>query len=383
MDNTNKTFFCAALTVLVVSTGCRYNKDRSATSDFPDDRIVAELSELSVDDLLCIDTNVSTAVASTNLEVAVARELKRRYGWISVYEEPWEFDGCRHIFIHICDEDHYFGSYDIIDNTHISDYPLAEIHAKTYEMSGPGRFFVYVNFRQGKKWIVDWEKSTAQQPIFFINENKLFSADRAVLAGSPYKTAPEKPELLDELGALALYAGETTEDSAYNKARGSEPLDPCRNSLFLRQRKADGTDEWRVLLTTGSNWRETDGMDEWRSDRARDVKNCFYVYKASFSSDGRHLWLVCSPHTYTYSVVCSYDVCSQTFRVLIDGDTADEQPDGMILAKNKKTYLFDDNGEPLGARFYDAWINPDGEIVRKGKLMTVEELEGAEFVPKE
>jgi len=203
------------------------------------------------------------------------------------------------------------------------------------------------------------------------------------LTGLSCESAPSNAELLCESGEFALFSGETDEDSAYNKAREPESLDPCRNSLFLRQRKADGTEEWRVLLTTGSNWREAAGVDEWSSCRARDVKNCFYVYKASFSSDGRHLWLVCNPHTYTYSVVCSYDVYSQTFRVLIDGDTADEQPDGTILAKNKKTYLFDDNGEPLGARFYDAWINPDGEIVRKGKLMTVEELEGAEFVPKE
>ena len=62
-------------------------------------------------------------------------------------------------------------------------------------------------------------------------------------------------------------------------------------------------------------------------------------------------------------------------RVLIDGDTADEQPDGTILAKNKKTYLFDDNGEPLGARFYDAWITADGKVVRKGKLKTAEEVD--------
>lgn len=202
-----------------------------------------------------------------------------------------------------------------------------------------------------------------------------FSESRAQLPGTPCKSVLEKAKLLDESGALALYVAETAEDSAFNKARESEPLDPCRNSLFLRLRRANGADEWRVLLTTGSEWHDAAGMDKWCSDRARDVKNCFYVFKASFSSDGRHLWLVCSPHTYTYSVVCSYDVSNRTFRVLIDGDTAEEQPDGTILAKNKKTYLFDDNGEPLGARFYDAWINPDGEIVRKGKLKTAEEVD--------
>lgn len=200
------------------------------------------------------------------------------------------------------------------------------------------------------------------------------SGEWAAITALPCVAAPGEAELLDESGELALYAGETAEDSAHNKAREPESLDPYRNSLFLRRRRANGKDEWRVLLATGSNWREAAGMDEWCSARARDVKDCFYVFKAGFSSDGRHLWLVCSPHTYTYSVVCSYDVCNHTFRVLIDGDAADEQPDGTILVKNKKTYLFDDNGEPLGARFYDAWITPDGKIVRKGKLKTADEV---------
>ena len=186
------------------------------------------------------------------------------------------------------------------------------------------------------------------------------------LLGPPCRTIPEEPELLYESGGLALYAGETDEDSAYNKARGSEPLDPCRNSLFLRQRKTDGTDEWRVLLTTGSNWREAAGAgaDGWCSDRALDVKNCFYVWRASFSSDGRRLWLVCDPHTYTYRVVCSYDVYNRTFRVLIDGDDAEEESDGTIRITGKKFYPNDD----LGAAWHDVWIDSNGNIVRKGDI---------------
>ena len=199
--------------------------------------------------------------------------------------------------------------------------------------------------------------------------------DRVAMLGTPYRAVPSETELLYESGKIALVAGETAEDSASNKAREPESLDPCRNSLFLRRRKADGTEEWRVLLTTGSDWREAGGMSKWDSDRAKDVKDAFYVYKASFSPDGRHLWLVCNPHTFTYSVVCSYDLYNRTFRVLIDGDTANVQPDGTILVKNKKTYLSDENGEPLGARWYDVWINPDGEIVRKGKLKTADEVD--------
>lgn len=184
------------------------------------------------------------------------------------------------------------------------------------------------------------------------------------LTGLTCESAPSNAELLWESGEFALFSGETDEDSAYNKARGSEPLDTCRNSLFLRQRKADGTDEWRLLLTTGSNWREAAGADGWCSDRALDVKNCFYVWRASFSSDGRRLWLVCDPHTYTYRVVCSYDVYNRTFRVLIDGDDAEEESDGTIRITGKKFYPNDD----LGAAWHDVWIDPNGKVVREGDI---------------
>lgn len=60
--------------------------------------------------------------------------------------------------------------------------------------------------------------------------------------------------------------------------------------------------------------------------------------------------------------------------VLIDGDSADEQPDGTILVKGKKTYLSDEKGEPLGARWYDLWMTPDGKIVRKSQLLSADEL---------
>lgn len=170
---TKTLFICFALMVLAAFTGCRDDKDSTRTSNSPNDRIVAELSELSVDDLISFHTNVSTMVASTNLGGAVARELKRRYNWIKVYEQPWEFDGCRHTLIHICDGDNdSYRCFDTLyDTEHNDDYPFAQIHAKTYEM-WPGEFHVYVSFRQGKKWIVDWEKSTAQQPVFARGKDK-------------------------------------------------------------------------------------------------------------------------------------------------------------------------------------------------------------------
>ena len=188
-----------------------------------------------------------------------------------------------------------------------------------------------------------------------------FSSDRAATLGTPYRTEPRETKLLCKSGDLSLVAGETAADTAANQSE-QEPY--CRNSLFLKRRKADGTTEWRLLLTTGSDWREAAGMGEWCSFMAGDVKRCFLVSKASFSSDGRHLWLVCNPHTSLYYVACSYDVYDHTLRVLIDGDTADEQSDGTILVKNKKFYPNDD----LGAAWHDVWITPDGTIVRKGPI---------------
>ena len=43
-------------------------------------------------------------------------------------------------------------------------------------------------------------------------------------------------------------------------------------------------------------------------------------------------------------------------------------------AMGKKTYLSDENGEPLGARWYDLWMTPDGKVVRKGRLWSADEL---------
>ena len=192
-----------------------------------------------------------------------------------------------------------------------------------------------------------------------------FSGNRAARPGTPHGLAPANAELLDESGELALFAGETAADAAYNETqRNAEPRCP-RNSLFLRRRRANGAAEWRLLLTTGSDWRMADGMNEWCSLHAQTLKERFVVHKARFSSDGRHLWLVCNTYSFTFTVVCSYDMTKGTLRVLTDGDTADEQPDGTIRVKNKKTYLTDEKGNPLGAAWYDEWIAPNGTVIRK------------------
>jgi len=178
---------------------------------------------------------------------------------------------------------------------------------------------------------------------------------------------PKNAELLD---ALALFAGETEADAAFNEAErkaNPEGLRLCRNSLFLRWREADGTDKWWLLMTSGGTWRDADGMSGWCKDRARDVRECFMVLKARLAQDGRSIWLVCNPHTYTYNVICRFDLRNNAIRVLGDGDSAEEQPDGTILIRGKKTYLYDGNGESLGAAWYDEWITPDGTVVRKSK----------------
>ena len=188
----------------------------------------------------------------------------------------------------------------------------------------------------------------------------------AALTGLPCVAAPDKAELLDESGSLALFAGETAEDSAFkDKEREEHPTFPSfRNSLFLRRRVADGSYEWRLILTTGSDWRIPDGLGRWCSAQTESLKRNFFVRKARFASDGRHLWLVCDTCAYTFAVICSYDVHDRIFRALIDGADVEDAADGTILVKDKKFYPDDDRG----AAWHDVWITPDGEIVRKGKI---------------
>lgn len=189
------------------------------------------------------------------------------------------------------------------------------------------------------------------------------------LPGTPFPYAPFLAKLLDESGPLALFAGETDEDTAFNAAeREKDPETPLfRNSLFLRRRKDNGTDEWCLLLTTNGNWHVTDQEDKWSTDWGNELKTRFYIMKARFASDGRHLWLVCDPQTYTFFLVCSLDLrdLAFTLRVISDGDAIEESPDGLLRIKNRKTYLQDENGVPLGAAWYDEWRDFDGNVIRQ------------------
>ena len=187
-----------------------------------------------------------------------------------------------------------------------------------------------------------------------------------VLMELPRVEAPSKAEILEESGSLALFVGETAEDAAFNEEeREAHPDFPSfRNSLFLRRRVAGRTDEWRLILTTGSDWRAPDGLDRWCSFQMENIKRCFFVRTAHFSADGRHLWIVCYSGSCTFTVVCSYDVHNRIFRALIDGDDAEDASDGTIRVEGKKFYPNDD----LGAAWHDVWITPDGKIVREGGI---------------
>jgi hypothetical protein len=55
-------------------------------------------------------------------------------------------------------------------------------------------------------------------------------------------------------------------------------------------------------------------------------------------------------------------------RILEVGGTFEVEADGTLRIKDVKTYLSDENGEPLGAFFYDRWITPDGTEVRRSEL---------------
>lgn len=191
--------------------------------------------------------------------------------------------------------------------------------------------------------------------------------DAKPFLGSSYEVEPKNAELLHDAGDYVLFAGETGADAVFNVAarKADSECPEIRNSLFLRQKMKDGTNVWRLVLTSGGGWKGADGMSEWCKDRASGVRACFFVVKARMSADGRGIWLVCDPHTSTYFLVCRYNFDDNSFRVLCDGDTADEQADGTILIKNKKTYLYDEKGVSLGAAWYDEWIDPDGKVVRK------------------
>ena len=194
--------------------------------------------------------------------------------------------------------------------------------------------------------------------------------ERLAMLGTPYQAGPKDARHLYESGELALFVGETEADAAFN----ADKQDYRRNSLFLRRRTKEGRDEWRLLLTSGGDWKDADGMDKWSKGCADDIRESFYVWRASLSKDRCYIWLVCERHLCSYDIVCRFDVGENALCVLTDGDSADEESDGTIWVLNKKIYLYDKNGEPDGAAWVEEWITPDGEVVRTGEPKRQEDV---------
>lgn len=184
---------------------------------------------------------------------------------------------------------------------------------------------------------------------------------QAVAAGEAYGGTPGRLEELDEAGEWSLYAGETAADAAFVSAEAEKDPEMAlpRNSLFLRRSAADGTSEWRVVLTSGTGWR-AEGMADWMEEEFRER---LHVLDARFSSDRRRILLVLDPHTNTWFAVCTYDLRSKVLRFLSDGGGIEELPDGALLVKEVKTYRYDANGESLGAVWEDKWFAQDGRAI--------------------
>ena len=184
---------------------------------------------------------------------------------------------------------------------------------------------------------------------------------RSVLPGVTYGATPGQLERLGGAGAWCLFSGETKEDAAFTAAEVlQDPETPLRrNSLFLRCPAADGTPEWRLVLTSGAVWRP-EGMQDWLE---KEFRERFYVLHAQFSSDRRHILLLLDPHTYTWFAVCVYDMCIHELRFLSNGDEVEECSDGTLRIKNVKSYSYNENGVPCGAIWHDQWMRPDGSTV--------------------
>lgn len=184
---------------------------------------------------------------------------------------------------------------------------------------------------------------------------------RAVPAGEAYVGTPGRLEELNELGEWALYAGETEEDAAFVAAEVEKDPEMAlpRNSLFLRRPAADGVPEWRVVLTSGAEWR-AEGMSDWMEEEFRAR---LHVLDARFSADRRRILLVLDPHTHAWFAVCTYDWRAKVLRFLSDGGGIDELPDGTLLVKEVKTYRRDANGESLGAVWEDKVFAADGRAI--------------------
>ena len=113
--------------------------------------------------------------------------------------------------------------------------------------------------------------------------------------GTLCESPPANAALLDHSGALALFSGETAEDAAFNESIGRDASEPLRKrrSLFFRWRAQDGTDEWRLMLTTGL--KSVDHFFGWDAthELLDDVRERFEVDDAALCRDELAWDVVC------------------------------------------------------------------------------------------
>lgn len=139
---------------------------------------------------------------------------------------------------------------------------------------------------------------------------------------------PADAELLDENGACAVFAGETAEDAAFNEElrKGDSESPALRNSLFYRWKGPDGTEDWRLLLTTGLDGVSTyDERDIRNPDHLRELKACFNVVTAEFSRTGCGIRLTCDPNEDGHTVNCWLDLYSDGKQLRLVDDWSSEE----------------------------------------------------------
>ena len=132
----------------------------------------------------------------------------------------------------------------------------------------------------------EWSLIKVGQEIMVSPALPRSSEERLASFGTPYAAEPTDAKLLNVYGDFALFSGETEADVAANQ---SDENTWHRNSLFLRRRTTNGKTEWRLILTSGSDWKDADGMGEWGKMQASDVRSCYNVVNASLSKDGRYI----------------------------------------------------------------------------------------------
>lgn len=186
---------------------------------------------------------------------------------------------------------------------------------------------------------------------------------------------PKDAEKLYESGDVALFVAVTEADVAHYAEEQSKygyDAESC-NSLFMRTRVKENSYKWQRLLSSNDGTKIADMESKWCVDASKRALDNLYVVGAIITKDRSSIWMTCRS-TPLYTVVCKLDLINKTFSVMTDGCSPEEQEDGTIRIYDKKTYLQDERGEPLGAHWYDLWMTREGEVVRKTKPRILQDM---------